>query len=87
MCKKYNLLSPIYKNGSRGGCWFCPNQQIKGFAKLKKNYPLLWEELREISKLSNLTTDAFMYKTTFEDVEKQIDLINNQITLFDLIGE
>lgn len=87
MCKKYNLLSPIYKNGSRGGCWFCPNKNLKGFAKLKKNYPLLWEELREISKLPNLTTDAFMYKTTFEEVEKQIDLINNQITLFDFIKE
>ena len=87
ICKKYNLLSPIYRNGTRGGCWFCPNQSIKSFAKLKNNYPYLWEELREISKLPNLTTDSFRYKKTFEQVEKEINKINNQITMFDLIGE
>ena len=32
LCKKHGLLSPIYRNNQRGGCWFCPNQSIEQFA-------------------------------------------------------
>ena len=36
ICRKYNLLSPIYDNLSRGGCWFCPNQGIPEFATFER---------------------------------------------------
>jgi hypothetical protein len=85
ICKKYNLLSPTYSNKTRGGCWFCPNQPIKEFALLKKNYPYLWEELREFSKCDNICSKKFKYNMTFEQVEKEVDFINSQLTLFDFM--
>lgn len=27
LCEQYGLLSPIYNNSKRNGCWFCPNQR------------------------------------------------------------
>lgn len=85
ICKKYNLLSPTYLDKTRGGCWFCPNQPIKEFALLKKEYPYLWEELRKFSKCENICSKCFKYNMTFEEVEKQVDRINNQLTLFDFM--
>ena len=86
ICKKYNLLSPTYADKTRGGCWFCPNQSIKELATLKKEYQQLWEELREMAKTGNLASKYFKWGQTFAEVEKQVDLINNQITIFELVG-
>lgn len=87
ICRKYNLLSPIYQDASRGGCWFCPNQGYKEFATLKKEYPQLWEELKTLSKSENLASKNFKYAETFNEVEEKVDFINNQLTIFDYIGE
>ncbi|MCI9408183.1 MAG: hypothetical protein HFJ89_00005 [Oscillospiraceae bacterium] len=38
-CKQNDLLSPIYENTKRGGCWFCPNQPVEQLRLLRKNYP------------------------------------------------
>ena len=35
LCKEYDLLSPIYANAQRGGCWFFPNAKLCELAKLK----------------------------------------------------
>lgn len=43
ICEEHGLLSPIYKESSRGGCWFCHNQSIEQLRKLRKNYPELWQ--------------------------------------------
>ncbi len=77
LCKKYNLLSPIYDISSRGGCWFCPNQSFSQFAYLKRVYPYLWSELRNLSFDSNLVSDRFRYSDSFSDVESKVDLIND----------
>ena len=87
ICKKYNLLSPIYEEQSRNGCWFCPNNKIKYFAQLKKEYPNLWNELVKLNENKNTVSRYFNYQYTFEQIEREIELLNNQITLFDLIGE
>lgn len=42
LAKSLNLLSPIYENASRGGCWFCHNQRIDQLRFLRKNYPDYW---------------------------------------------
>lgn len=47
ICEENNLLSPIYTDATRGGCWFCHNQSIDQLRKLRKNYPDLWALLLE----------------------------------------
>lgn len=41
-CVKNDLLSPIYTNSTRGGCWFCHNQGVDQLRLLRKNHPELW---------------------------------------------
>lgn len=41
-CKENDLLSPIYTQSERGGCWFCHNQSIQQLRRLRKQYPRLW---------------------------------------------
>lgn len=38
-CEENDLLSPIYKTATRGGCWFCHNQGVGQLRLLRKNYP------------------------------------------------
>lgn len=87
ICRKYNLLSPIYNSRKRGGCWFCPNQGIEEFAALKKNYPELWQELKILSNDKQIVSQGFKYGQTFFNIEQQVDTINNQISLFDYLEE
>lgn len=91
-CEECGLLSPSYKIFKRGGCWFCPNQNIKGFAYLKQTYPELWEELRVLSLEKNMVSNAFRYNLTFPEVEAAVDeyilslqFAAAQLSLFDLI--
>lgn len=44
-CEENDLLSPIYTNATRGGCWFCHNQSVEQLRLLRKEYPKLWELL------------------------------------------
>jgi len=41
-CEKSGLLSPIYTQSTRGGCWFCHNQGVQQMRLLRKQYPDLW---------------------------------------------
>jgi 3'-phosphoadenosine 5'-phosphosulfate sulfotransferase (PAPS reductase)/FAD synthetase len=41
-CEENDLLSPIYADSTRGGCWFCHNQSIGQLRLLRKNYPEYW---------------------------------------------
>lgn len=42
-CEENGLLSPIYTDSARGGCWFCPCQSVKSLRQLRKNYPEYWK--------------------------------------------
>ncbi len=44
-CEDNKLLSPIYTNYTRGGCWFCHNQSVEQLRLLRHEYPELWELL------------------------------------------
>ena len=44
-CEKNNLLSPIYTDSERGGCWFCHNQGVQQLRLLRKKYPEYWSLL------------------------------------------
>ena len=41
-CEENGLLSPIYTDMVRGGCWFCPNQSVRQLRLLRKRYPEYW---------------------------------------------
>ena len=93
LCKKYGLLSPLYDmGGMRQGCFFCPNAHIEELAKLQRNYPNLWQELLDLNKLyrkdkTQFVAQGFKYGITFEEIISQVNAINNQRTIFDLIGD
>lgn len=54
ICKKYNLLSPLYELGFyRDGCWFCPNAGVKQRQYLRDNYPQLVEEINKTITMCN----------------------------------
>lgn len=48
ICKKYDLLNPIYSKVHRGGCWFCPNQGIQELTNLYIEHRNLFNELEKI---------------------------------------
>lgn len=88
ICREYNLLSPHYSSGrTRQGCWFCPNARISEMAVFAKKYPDYWNELRVMALDKETVSDRFKYNRTFASVDREIMVINNQISLFDLIGE
>ena len=41
-CQYEGLLSPVYENACRSGCWFCHNQGVEQLRLLRRNYPALW---------------------------------------------
>ena len=81
-CLEYGLLSPIYENGNRGGCWFCMNVRITDFAKFKLAHPDLWNELLRLSLTPNLCSYGFKYGKTVQEIDEKIDAINAQGSLF-----
>jgi 3'-phosphoadenosine 5'-phosphosulfate sulfotransferase (PAPS reductase)/FAD synthetase len=50
--KEKKLENPLYKRLSRTGCWLCPKQSIESLHYLYDNYPLLWNHLKKLEKLS-----------------------------------
>ena len=92
LCKKYDLLSPVYEFSRRGGCWFCPNATIREFAKTKRDYPDLWAELQKLDRVENTNSKGFSRGRSFSEIEQ---LVNEQevreaeearqLSLFDFI--
>lgn len=83
ICKKYNLLSPIYENETRGGCWFCPNSSTKDFARLAKEHPELWAELEKLSHDTEVVSQGFKYGRTFASVDREVQILNNQMSMWE----
>ena len=71
-CKENDLLSPIYTQSLRGGCWFCHNQGINQLRKLRKNYPDLWALLLKWDKDSPVSFKADGH--TVMDYEKRFQM-------------
>ena len=45
--KSIEAYPPIYKKFNRTGCWCCPKQSISSLKRLYKEYPNLWEKLKQ----------------------------------------
>ena len=70
ICKKYDLLSPIYKTSFRGGCWFCPKQRLSQLKWLYEEHNDLWNTLKDMEKDS---LNTFKPNTTLKDLEERFE--------------
>lgn len=68
-CRENKLLSPIYENTTRGGCWFCHNQGVDSLRQLRHDYPDLWALLLKWDSDSPVTFKAD--GKTVHDFEKR----------------
>lgn len=82
LCKKYDLLSPIYESGTRGGCWFCPNGRLCTMRQFRQKHRDLWGELEKLAKTPNLCSYGFKYGQTVEQINEKLDAMDAQPTLF-----
>lgn len=48
--KKKDMLNPLYDKFKRLGCWLCPKQSLKSLEVLCKDYPDLWDKLKQYEK-------------------------------------
>lgn len=71
-CEENDLLSPIYKDSMRGGCWFCHNQGIQQLRLLRKNYPEYWALLMKWDLDSPVTFHADGH--TVHDFDKRFQM-------------
>lgn len=70
----YNLgydWGGLYQIFDRVSCWCCPLQPLEDLRKLRKYFPDLWQELREMDKK---TWRVFNGYRTVEDLEKRFAL-------------
>ena len=59
ICRKYNLLSPLYDLGiKRDGCWFCPNAAKFERQYVKEHYPELVEKIYEMIDMCDYSIDG-----------------------------
>lgn len=81
IAEKAGLLSPAYKNGTkRLGCWFCHNQRIGELRKLRKEYPMFWQELLKLDKDSPIT---FKVGITVAKLEERFAMEDRQISFWE----
>lgn len=71
-CEENDLLSPIYTDAARGGCWFCHNQSVDQLRLLRKNYPEYWALMLKWDKDSPVTFHADGH--TVHDFEERFAL-------------
>lgn len=71
-CEENDLLSPIYTDSARGGCWFCHNQGVDQLRLLRQRYPEYWTLLLKWDKDSPVTFHAD--GRTVHDFEKRFSM-------------
>jgi 3'-phosphoadenosine 5'-phosphosulfate sulfotransferase (PAPS reductase)/FAD synthetase len=72
ICQKLGLLSPIYTQSARGGCWFCHNQSLGQLRLLRKQYPEYWALMLKWDNDSIRTFHAD--GTTVHDLDKRFEI-------------
>lgn len=81
--KEYNLASPLYELGYRGGCWFCFNANLERYIHIRKNYPEYWQALKDLYYKTNST--HLKYIKTLQEVEREMNALEyfniNQLKL------
>lgn len=72
-CKEYNLVSPLYDLGDRGGCFFCFNANLERYIHIRKYYPKYWQALKGLYKETE--SYYFRYSKTFQEIEREMDAL------------
>lgn len=83
LCKKYDLLSPIYEFTERGGCWFCPNAKEKELRHLRKNHIEHWNTLLFLENDPETIGNMWnvLKKTRIHDWEEIFQMEDKQMRL------
>ena len=71
-CERNGLLSPIYANMARAGCWFCHNQGVNSLRILRRDYPEYWAIMLKWDADSPVTFHSD--GRTVRDFEKRFQL-------------
>ena len=89
LCKKYDLLSPIYGFAPRGGCWFCPNARRAELKHLRTNHRDLWDKLLRLEGEPNLIGNMWntLTHTRIHDWEERFYWEDRQMNIFDCLKE
>jgi hypothetical protein len=89
LCKKYNLLSPIYEFTKRGGCFFCMNARDCELKHLRDNHSELWNKLLSLEDEENLAGPIWNTRTqtSLHDKEEQFYWEGQQISIFDFMED
>lgn len=87
LCKKYDLLSPIYDFAPRGGCWFCPNARYAELKHLRTYHRDLWQKLLALENEPNLIGNMWntLTKTRIHDWEERFFWEDRQMNIFDFL--
>lgn len=72
ICEEFDLLSPIYTQAARGGCWFCHNQGVQQLRLLRSQYPEYWALMLKWDTDSPVTFHADGH--TVHDFDKRFQL-------------
>ncbi len=82
LCEKYGLLSPLYMNSERGGCWFCPNAKLNELTEFREQNRDMWNDFLELDKIEPRSRTYWNYSQTPSDIEKIIVRREQQFKLF-----
>ena len=89
LCKKYDLLSPIYNFSTRGGCWFCPNARHAELKHLRTHHRDLWDKLLKLENEPDLIGNMWntLTKTRIHDWEERFYWEERQMNILDYLKE
>lgn len=89
LCKKYDLLSPIYKFTNRGGCWFCTNMRYEQLKHLQTRHRDLYNKLLELENEPDLIGNMWntLTKTKIHDWEERFFWEERQMDIFQFLRE
>lgn len=76
ICEDLGLLSPIYTQSARGGCWFCHNQGVNQLRLLRRQYPEYWKLMLKWDLDSPVTFKADGH--TVHDYDKRFQLEDDE---------
>lgn len=83
LCRKYDLLSPIYHIMKRSGCFFCPNCTVGQLRFLYKRHRDLFMELVRLEQEPNKVSDTFCYGKTYQSYLERFEAESVFMSIFD----
>ena len=72
LCKKNNILSPVYEISRRNGCWFCPNAKDNELLHILNNHADLFDKLIEWENEKNVVNKKFNFKEKPSEIKERL---------------